>query len=48
MEIQSSVLYTMPKNSSKFENHSPIQRQSPHHLQHNNETQKHDELCKNN
>ena len=28
MEIQSSVLYTMPKNSSTSENYSPTQRQS--------------------
>ena len=70
MEIQSSVLYTKPKNSSTSENYSPTQRQSLHHLQpqseqrdihscfqqsqnqlhkqQNNETQKHDELCKNN
>ena len=70
MEIQSSVLYTMPKNSSTSENYSPNQRQSLHrlqpqserrdihlrfqqsqnqlHKQQNNETQKHDELCKNN
>ena len=33
MEIQSSVLYTMPKNSSTSENYSPTQRQSLHHLQ---------------
>ena len=70
MEIQSLVLYPMPKNSSTSENYSPTQRQSLHHLQpqskqrdiysrfqqspnqlhkqQNNETQKHDELCKNN
>ena len=33
MEIQSSVLYTMPKNSSTSENYSPTQRQSLHRLQ---------------
>ena len=33
MEIQSSVLYTMPKNFSTSENYSPTQRQSLHHLQ---------------
>ena len=33
MEIQSSVLYTMPKNSSTFDNYSPTQRQSFHHSQ---------------
>ena len=70
MEIQSSALYAMPKNSSTSKNCSPIQRQSLHHLQpqseqrdvhsrcqqsrnqlnkkQNNETQKHDELYKNN
>ena len=70
MEIQSSVLYTMPKNSSTSDNYNPTQRQSFHHSQpqseqrdihsrfqqsqnqlhkqQNNETQKHDELCKNN
>ena len=33
MEIQSSVLYTMPKNSSTAENYSPTQKQSLSHLQ---------------
>ena len=33
LEIQSSVLYTMPKNTSTSENYSPAQRQSLHHLQ---------------
>ena len=33
MGKQSSVLYTMPKNSSPSENDSLIQRQSLHHLQ---------------
>ena len=33
MEIQSSVLYTIPKNSSTSENYSPIQHHSFHHLQ---------------
>ena len=33
MEIQSSVLYTMAKNSSTSENYSPTQRQSLHRLQ---------------
>ena len=33
MGKQSSVLYTMPKNSSPSENCSPIQRQSLHHVQ---------------
>ena len=33
MEIQSPVLYTMPKNSSTSENYSPNQRQSLHRLQ---------------
>ena len=33
MGKQSSVLYTMPKNSSPSENCSLIQRQSLHHLQ---------------
>ena len=62
MEIQSSVLYTMPKINSTSENYSPTQCQSLHHLQplseqqsrnqlhkeQNNDTQNHDELCKNN
>ena len=72
IEIQSSILYTMPKNTSTFANYSPTQRQSLHHLQpqseqcdvdvhsrfqqsrnqlhkeQNNETQKYDELYKNN
>ena len=34
IEIQSSILYTMPKNTSMSENYSPTQRQSLHHLQH--------------
>ena len=33
MEIQSSVLYAMPKSPSTSENYSPTQRQSLHHLQ---------------
>ena len=33
LEIQSSVLYTMPKNTSTSEKYSPTQRQSLHHLQ---------------
>ena len=33
MEIQSSVLYTMPKDSSTSENYSLTQRQSLHHEQ---------------
>ena len=33
IEIQSSILYTMPKNTSTSENYSPTQRQSLHHLQ---------------
>ena len=33
MEIQSSVLYTIQKNSSTSENYSPTQRQALHHLQ---------------
>ena len=72
IEIQSSILYRMPKNTSTSENYSPTQRQSLHHLQpqseqcdvdvhsrfqqsrnqlhkeQNNETQKYDELYKNN
>ena len=70
MEIQSSALYTMPKNSPTSQNYSPTHHQSLHHLQpqseqrnihsrfqqsqnqlrkhQNNESQKHDELNKNN
>ena len=33
IEIQSSILYRMPKNTSTSENYSPTQRQSLHHLQ---------------
>ena len=33
MEIQSSVLYTMPKINSTSENYSPTQCKSLHHLQ---------------
>ena len=33
MEIQSPVLYAMPKSSSTSESYSPTQRQSLHHLQ---------------
>ena len=33
IEMQSSVLYTMPKNSSASENYNPTQRQFLHHLQ---------------
>ena len=33
IEIQSSILYTMPKNTSTFAYYSPTQRQSLHHLQ---------------
>ena len=32
-EIQSSILYRMPKNTSTSENYSHTQRQSLHHLQ---------------
>ena len=72
MEIQASVSYTIPKNTSTSENYGLTQHHSLHHLQpqseqrdvdvyscfqqsrnqlhkgENNETQKHDELCKNN
>ena len=33
IEIQSSIIYRMPKNTSTSENYSHIQRQSLHHLQ---------------
>ena len=33
IEIQSSILYRMPKNTSTSENYSHTQRQSLHHLQ---------------
>ena len=32
IEIQSSILYTMPKNTSTSENYSPTQPQSLYHL----------------
>ena len=72
MEMQSSALYSIPKNTSMSENYSRTQRLLLHHLQpqseqrevdvhsriqqsrnqlhkeQNSETQKHDELYKNN